>query len=56
MYKSVDGFSFAGAYYRPKSDFLSLDYPTSILNRVNYGLEKKLYQLPFNVRIADIKK
>jgi hypothetical protein len=56
MYKSVDGFSFAGAYYRPKSDFLSLDYPTSILNRVNYGLEKKLYQLPFNVRVADIKK
>ena len=56
MYQSVDGFSFAGAYYRPKSDFLSLDYPTSILNRVNYGLEKKLYQLPFNVRVADIKK
>ena len=56
MYKSVDGFSFAGAYYRPKSDFLSLDYPTSILNRVNYGLEKKLYQLPFNVRVAHIKK
>ena len=56
MYKSVDSFSFAGAYYRPKSDFLSLDYPTSILNRVNYGLEKKLYQLPFNVRVADIKK
>jgi hypothetical protein len=26
------------------------------LNRVNYGLEKKLYQLPFNVRVADIKK
>jgi hypothetical protein len=56
MYKSVDGFSFAGAYYRPKSDFLSLDYRTSILNRVNYGLEKKLYQLPFNVKVADIKK
>ena len=56
MYKSVDSFSFAGAYYRPKSDFLSLDYPTSILNRVNYGLEKKLYQLPFNVRVAAIKK
>ena len=50
MYKNVDGFSFAGAYYRPKSDFLSLDYPTSILNRINYGLEKKLYQLPFNVQ------
>jgi hypothetical protein len=56
MYKNVDGFSFAGAYYRPKSDFLSLDYPTSLLNRINYGLEKKLYQLPFNVRVADIKK
>jgi hypothetical protein len=56
MYETVDAFSFAGAYYRPKSDFLSLDYPTSILNRVNYGLEKKLYQLPFNVRVAEIKK
>jgi hypothetical protein len=56
MYKSVDGFSFAGAYYRPKSDFLSLDYPTSLLNRINYGLDKKLYRLPFNVRVAKIKK
>jgi hypothetical protein len=56
MYKYVDGFSFAGAYYRPKSDYLSLDYPTSILNRVNYGLDKKLYQLPFTVRVGEIKK
>ncbi|MBV9008737.1 MAG: hypothetical protein JO354_06145 [Verrucomicrobia bacterium] len=56
MYKSVDGFSFAGAYYRPKSDYLSMDYSTSLLNRVNYGLGKKLYHLPFDVKVVPIKK
>src|SRR6185436_20764581 len=48
MYRSVDDFSFVGAYYRPKFDYLSLDYPTSIINRLNYGLQRGLYQLPFN--------
>lgn len=54
MYKNVDSFSFVGAYYRSKDDFISLDYPTSILNRVNYGLERGLYKLPFNVKIGEI--
>lgn len=57
MYKNVEeNFSFVGGYYRPKFDYLSLDYPTSILNRVNYGLERGLYKLPFDVKIGDIKK
>jgi len=55
LYKNVEGFSFVGAYYRPKDDYLSLDYPTSIINRLNYGLERGLYQLPFNVKVGDIK-
>lgn len=49
LYKNVDNFTFAGAYYRPKYDFLSLEYPTSILNRLRYGLRRKLYELPFSV-------
>jgi len=49
LYKNVENFSLAGAYYRPKYDFLSMEYPTSILNRLRYGLRRKLYQLPFQV-------
>jgi hypothetical protein len=55
LYKNVEGFSFVGAYYRPKDDYLSLDYSSSIINRLNYGLERGLYQLPFNVKVGEIK-
>lgn len=54
MYRNLEKFSFLGAYYRPKADFLSLGYSTSILNRLNYGMERGLYQIPFNVKIGDI--
>ncbi len=49
LFENIEEFSLAGIYYRPKSDFLSMDYPTSILNRLRYGLQKKLYSLPFSV-------
>lgn len=49
LFKNVESFSLAGVYYRPKSDYLSMDYPTSILNRLRYGLKKGLYKLPFSV-------
>lgn len=52
LYKNIGGFSFAGQYYRPKFDYISLDYPSSIPNRLNYALERKLFQLPFNVKIG----
>lgn len=55
MYRSVDGFAFVGAYYRSKDDFLSLDYSTSIINRLNYGLERGLYRLPFDVKVGEIR-
>jgi hypothetical protein len=54
-YRNVDDFSFVGGYWRPKFDYVSLDYPTSIPNRLNYGLDRGLYQLPFNVRIGELK-
>ncbi len=54
MYRNLEKFSFVGAYYRPKADYLSLGYSTSILNRLNYGMERGLYQIPFNVKIGDI--
>lgn len=54
-YKTLESLSFSGAYYRSKDDYLSLDYPTSILNRLNYGLDRGLYQLEFNVKVGDIR-
>jgi hypothetical protein len=54
LYKNIEGLAFVGGYFRPKDDYLSLDYPTSILNRVNYGMERGLYKIPFNVKIGDI--
>ena len=54
MYKNLGKFSFLGAYYRPKADYVSLGYPTSILNRLNYGIERGLYQIPFKVKVGNI--
>lgn len=54
-YRTLENLSFSGAYYRSKDDYLSLDYPTSILNRLNYGLDRGLYQLAFNVKVGDIR-
>ncbi len=54
MYRNLEKFSFLDAYYRPKADFLSLGYSTSILNRLNYGMDRGLYQIPFNVKVGDI--
>lgn len=47
LYDNVNGFSMGQVYYRPKFDFLSTDYPTSIMNRLEYALSKKLFTLPF---------
>lgn len=55
LYKNVDGFSFVGSYYRSEDDYISQDYSTSILNRLNYGLDRGLYRLPFDVRIGEIQ-
>lgn len=54
LYRNVDNFAFVGAYYRPKDDYLSMDYTSSILNRVNYGIERGLYRIPFDVKIGQI--
>lgn len=55
MYRNVDGFAFVGSYYRSKDDYLSLDYSSSIINRLNYGLERGLYRLPFDVKVGEIQ-
>lgn len=54
-YKNIENFSFVGAYYRSKDDFLSHEYSTSIINRLNYGMERGLYRLPFSVKIGEIE-
>lgn len=55
LYKNVEGFAFVGVYYRSKDDYLSHDYATSIINRLNYGLERGFYRLPFNVKVGEIQ-
>jgi hypothetical protein len=54
LFKNIDSFSFAGAYYRPRADFVSLGYPSSIFNRLNYGLERKLFHAPFTIKVGNI--
>jgi hypothetical protein len=54
MYRNLEKFSFLGAYYRPKADYVSLGYSTSILNRLNYGMERGLYQIPFKVKMGNM--
>ncbi|HVZ58625.1 MAG TPA: hypothetical protein VG935_02635 [Patescibacteria group bacterium] len=54
LYRNVDAFAFVGAYYRPKDDYLSMDYQSSIINRLNYGIERGLYHIPFDIKIGDI--
>jgi hypothetical protein len=49
MYRNVDGFSFEGAYYRPMFDFCSREYKTSIVNRLEYGLQKGLFKIGFGL-------
>lgn len=39
-YDRLEGIAFTGGGFRPKFDFLSLDYPTSILNRWNENIGK----------------
>ena len=47
--RNIDEFSFEGAFYRPLSDFLSRDYGSSILNRLDYGLQRGLYKVGFGI-------
>lgn len=41
-YKAEEGFSFSNMIARPKFDFMSKDYPTSIINRYNFVISNKL--------------
>ncbi|MBI5044591.1 MAG: hypothetical protein HZC02_01585 [Candidatus Levybacteria bacterium] len=54
LYRNVENFAIVGSYHRPKDDYLSMDYQSSIINRINYGLERGLFHIPFDVKIGDI--
>src|SRR4029077_8965426 len=41
-YSTVDNTAFREMMYRPKSDFMSMEYPSSILNRLEFLKEKNL--------------
>ena len=47
LYAHLEGFTATRAYYRPRFDFLSTDYPSSIMNRLHYCLKKGLFTLSF---------
>ena len=49
LYRNVENFAIVGSYHRPKDDYLSMDYTSSIINRINYGLERGLFHIPFNL-------
>ncbi len=49
LYTYVEKFQMNNVYYRPKFDFLSHDYPTSIPNRLAYCIDRKLFTLPFQL-------
>ena len=55
LYKNVSDFAFVGAYYRSLDDYVSLDYSSSIINRLNYGIERGLYKVPFDIKVGDIR-
>jgi len=42
-FKAAEGFSFSNMIYRPKFDFMSDDYQSSIPNRYNEGIEEGLF-------------
>ncbi|MDE2590535.1 MAG: hypothetical protein KGL95_12830 [Patescibacteria group bacterium] len=50
VYETIKNVQMSGLYYRPKFDYLSLDYQTSILNRLEYVIQKKLFSLPFSIQ------
>lgn len=49
LYKYAESFAMNNVYYRPKFDFLSRDYSTSILNRLQYCIDKKLFDISFKM-------
>jgi len=49
MYKYVKQFDMNDVYYRPKFDFVSKEYSTSLLNRLDYCVRNKLFDLPFEL-------
>jgi phosphoribosylamine-glycine ligase len=48
-HRAIDELSFEGAFYRPMFDLLTREYKTSILNRMDYGLERGFYKVGFGV-------
>ncbi|MGH2613472.1 MAG: hypothetical protein ACRDFB_10560, partial [Rhabdochlamydiaceae bacterium] len=47
LYQYVEQFDMNDVYYRPKFDFISKEYSTSLLNRFDYCLKQKLFPMPF---------
>ncbi|HET9946874.1 MAG TPA: hypothetical protein VFQ63_02315, partial [Patescibacteria group bacterium] len=47
LYKHVEGFAMTRVYYRPKFDYVSKEYSSSILNRLEYCLKQKLFEVDF---------
>jgi hypothetical protein len=43
LYTYVEGFAMTRVYYRPKFDFISKEYSSSLLNRLAYCMKKKLF-------------
>lgn len=48
-HRAIDGFSFEGTFYRPMFDLVSREYKTSIVSRIDYGLQRGFYKVGFGI-------
>lgn len=55
VYEAIDNFSFDELYFRPKFDFTSYSYPTSIENRMQYGISRELFDREVKEEIKQVE-
>jgi hypothetical protein len=48
-HRAIEELSFEGAFYRPLFDLVSQEYRTSIVSRIQYGLQRGFYKVGFGV-------
>lgn len=48
-HRAIEDLSFEGAFYRPYFDLVSQEYRTSIVSRIQYGLQRGFYKVGFGV-------
>lgn len=55
VYDAIENFAFDDLYYKPRFDFCSFEYPSSIMNRYEYGLMDGLYSCESEGEIQEVE-